>query len=58
MTDFENLPAPRFRMVVEVSFSEADPLDPSNYEELFTRWKAAVESNRCFKVKTSTSGKF
>ena len=33
---------------MEISFPEADPLDPSNYEELFTRWKAAIESNPVF----------
>jgi hypothetical protein len=45
MDSQENVPAPRFRIVLEASFPAADPVDPAGYDDLFASWKRALETD-------------
>jgi hypothetical protein len=40
---------PRFRMVLEVSFPDADPNDPSGYQEMISRWKESLQNNQALR---------
>ena len=37
---------PRFRIVLEGPFPDADPWDPSDYQNLIDRWKQSLENNQ------------
>ena len=41
----------RFRAVIEMSFPDADPRNPMNYDQLIAQWKSALESNPLFNCK-------
>jgi hypothetical protein len=36
---------PRFRIVLEATFPQADPMDPSNYGNVINRWKETLGSD-------------
>jgi len=38
-------PIPRFRIILELTFPDASPVDPAGYEGLIDRWKVAMQSN-------------
>ncbi len=40
-----------FRVVIEMSFPDADPWDPTDYDQLFVQWKDAMEHNLTFNCK-------
>jgi hypothetical protein len=42
----------RFRAVIEMSFPDADPWDPTDYEKLIEQWKEAPEKSSLFNSKT------
>jgi hypothetical protein len=51
MDDQETARPVRFRAVVEMSFPDADPWDPTDYDKLIDQWKAALEKNPLFNCK-------
>jgi len=61
MSAVQKPPAPRFRIVLEASFPDAD-VDPTGYADLIARWEKSLESNPVFPCKdvkvreTSTIG--
>ena len=46
MSEITDAPIPRFRVVLELSFPGADPLDPSGYQDLLAKWKKLLEENQ------------
>lgn len=46
MNGSQQAPIPRFRIVLELTFPDADPWSPSGYMDLIDRWKQAMESNQ------------
>jgi hypothetical protein len=51
MSDVEKLRIPRFRIVLEASFPDANPRDPSGYEDLIAKWKESLENNTAYPCK-------
>jgi hypothetical protein len=51
MEDRKHLPPVRFRAVVEISFPDADPWDPSDYDKLIEHWRRSLEANEAFKCR-------
>jgi hypothetical protein len=45
MDSQENVTAHRFRIVPEASFPTADPVDPTEYDDLFAGWKRTLETD-------------
>jgi hypothetical protein len=43
--------APRFRIVLEASFEDLDPCDPSGYSEMLSRWAESLGRNPVFGCK-------
>jgi hypothetical protein len=41
----------RFRAVIEMTFLDADPWDPSDYDKLIEEWRKSVEDSPLFKCK-------
>jgi hypothetical protein len=51
MDDQESLPPVRFRVVIEMSFPDADRLDPTDYDRLIEQWRKALEDSSTFNCK-------
>lgn len=49
--DIESMPPVRFRAVIEMSFPDADPVDPSDYDNLIERWRRFLEDSPLFRCK-------
>jgi hypothetical protein len=49
--DAESLPPVRFRAIVEMSFPDADRLDPTDYDRLMDQWRKALEDSPIFNCK-------
>ena len=47
----EFVPPVRFRAVIEMTFPEADPWDPSDYLKLMEQWRRSLEESPLFKCK-------
>src|SRR5262245_42477287 len=48
MTGDETSRTPRFRIVLEISFDDVDPWDPSGYPDLLARWAEFLGKNEAF----------
>lgn len=46
-----SLPPVRFRAIVEMSFPDADRLDPTDYDRVIEEWRKALEENPRFNCK-------
>lgn len=44
-------PPVRFRAVIEMSFPDADPWDPTDYERVIEQWRKSLEENPTFNCK-------
>jgi hypothetical protein len=51
MDDREQLPPVRFRAVIEMSFPNADPWDPTDYDNVIEQWRKSLEENPTFNCK-------
>jgi len=51
MDNREKLPPVRFRAVIEMSFPDADPWDPTDYDSLIERWRKSLEESSVFNCK-------
>jgi hypothetical protein len=51
MDDREQLPPVRFRAVIEMSFPNADPWDPTDYGNVIEQWRKSLEENPAFNCK-------
>jgi hypothetical protein len=51
MDDREPLPPVRFRAVIEMSFPDADPWDPTEYGSLIEQWRSSLEQSPAFSCK-------
>jgi hypothetical protein len=49
--DRQSIPPVRFRAVVEMSFPDADPWDPSDYDKLIEQWRRSLEDGPSFKCR-------
>jgi hypothetical protein len=44
-------PPVRFRAVIEMSFPDADPWDPADYDSMIEQWRKSLEENPMFNCK-------
>ena len=44
-------PPVRFRAVIEMSFPDADPWDPTDYDSVIEQWRKSLEENPTFNCK-------
>ena len=44
-------PPVRFRAVIEMSFPDADPWDPTDYGSVIEQWRKSLEENPTFNCK-------
>jgi hypothetical protein len=51
MDDREQLPPVGFRAVIEMSFPNADPWDPTDYGNVIEQWRKSLEENPAFNCK-------
>ena len=51
-------PPVRFRAVIEMSFPDADPWDPTDYDSVIEQWRKSFEENPASIAKMSSSGRF
>ena len=54
----ESLPPVRFRAIVEMSFPDADRLDPTDYDQLMEQWRKAIEDSPIFNCKDVVIAEF
>jgi hypothetical protein len=48
-------PPVRFRAVIEMSFPDADPWDPTDYGSLIEQWRKSLEESPTFKIAKMSS---
>jgi hypothetical protein len=51
MENRESIPSVRFRAVIEMSFPDANPSDPTDYDKLIEQWRRSMEDSPLFNCK-------